>query len=250
MSAGQSATGLKRGASVSPNKEEAPKKAKVAASTQNNNMGKNDNGKSESVNIGATLELISKNIAEMRGEFSTRIDKLEAGLADKIRDVVQVEVGKVRDDLQGQIDKITSNLGAVQKQVDRTSDIKRNVVIFGIPASDNENVKNKVNAVIREGVKVNVEVDTAIRKPSKKDGKSSIIIATFKNLDDKEKVMENKKKLGKSVNHKNVSIDHERSVEELQYQANLRVLSEAVGKDKVVVKGRRVVPAKKKEGHT
>lgn len=236
---------MKMGASVSPNKEEAAKKVRVEPVSAQANMGKQDG-----VDIGGTLEKVLKNIAEMRQEFNGRIDKLEEGLAEKIRGVVQEEVGKVRTELQDQIDSIKRDLEGVQQEVNHAGNTTNNVVIFGIPETANENLVNKVNAVIREGVKEEVEVESANRKKGKENGKAGIVIATFKNRTDKDKVMANKKKLSKSKNHKNVGIDHERTPEELLYRANLRVLSDAVGKDKVVIKGRKVIPAAKQGKRT
>ena len=234
-------SGVKRGASVSPNKEEAGKKAKVEGASVNNNMG------DEAINN--TLQQVLKNIKDMRTEFNGRIDQLEEKITEKIKGVVKEEVGKVRDDLQKQIDSLQKNMENVQTQLQngdgRDQKQNCNVVMFGIPETANENIINKVNAVIREGVKQNVEVETAVRKASKKQGKPGVVIAKFKSAEDKRLVMEHKKVLSKSINHKNIGIDHERSADELLHQANMRVLTEAIGKNKVTLKGKRLVPAHK-----
>ena len=74
------------------------------------------------------------------------------------------------------------------------------------------------------------------------------MIAKFKRMEDKQNVMDNKNRLSKSANHRKVGIDHERSVDERLYQANLKVLFDAMGKDKVVLKGRRLLSAKEGKG--
>ena len=82
------------------------------------------------------------------------------------------KVGKVRDDLQKQIDSLQKNMENVQKQLQsgdgREQKQNCNVVMFGIHETARENIINKVNAVLREGVNQNVEVETAVRKASKK----------------------------------------------------------------------------------
>ena len=244
MSSGQGGR-LKRSASVSPNRSEASKK--VNANSDNNNMGEPSVNKS----IDAKLEVFLARMDGLSSEINGRIDKLEISLAEKITTVVQAEVGKVRQELQGQINILKQDIAGMKETVSNMGELpgddglSRNVVIFGIPESPSENIENKVNAVIREGVKVNVEVEKAERKKSRKEGQPGIVLAKLKNKEDKELVMKEKKKLAQSTNHKIVSIDHERSAEERRIQANMRVLSKVIGKDKLVLKGGRLIEAKK-----
>ena len=61
---------------------------------------------------------------------------------------------EINDELSGLNDKLNS-----LSVPDLTSDRSLNVVIRGLPETDNENLNNKVNAVLRDGLQIrNVQI--------------------------------------------------------------------------------------------
>ena len=149
----------------------------------------------------------------------------------------------MKDELDTRIDSLQSELERVKKQLSPKS-LTLNVVITGIKQTPNENIVDKVNSVIKDGVKESIAVVSAIRKESRKEGKDGVVIATFASNEDKQKVMSSKKKLAKSNQYKHVSIFHDRPYEQRVQNANMRALVDLVGKDKVAMKGDRIVRVK------
>ena len=63
---------------------------------------------------------------------------------------------------------------------------------------------NKVNSLIRDGLKEkDIKIVKAVRKESR-DNKPGVVIATLENLDQKIKILKNKKSLRKTNNFHNI----------------------------------------------
>ena len=71
-----------------------------------------------------------------------------------------------------------------------------------------------------------------------------VVIATFASNEDNQKVMSSKKKLAKCNQYKHVSFFHDRPYEQRVQHANIRALVDLVEKDKVAMKGDRIVKVK------
>ncbi len=161
-------------------------------------------------------QLIAKLSADMHmlfGSLTERMDKLESGLEQRIATKVSQlldkrvnsELGRVRKDVDTRLDSFKDNLRTevaaelddmstkLDKKLDtiatqnrasntaNTSDITLNVVIRDLPETQNENTKSKVNAMIRDGLRLSdVTCSTAVRKRSPNDGKPGLIIASFR----------------------------------------------------------------------
>ena len=74
-----------------------------------------------------------------------------------------------------------------------------------------------------------------------------MIIASFRSQEDKDKIMENKSKLSKSKKPylRAVSIFQDKPYEQRMMQANMKVIADTVGKDKIHMRGSRLFPGKK-----
>jgi hypothetical protein len=119
-----------------------------------------------------------------------------------------------------------------------------------VASAEDENVKNKVKAVITEGCKVkNVTIEKAVRKPNRGDA-PGVIIATLENVEQKVLVLKNKNKLKESTVHKNVYIQEDVPYEKRILSQNMRTLLKELGKDNVLmVKGNRIVKKKGKDNN-
>lgn len=204
-----------RSASSPPQiRQEAIKKVKPGEPDMK--MADDNKGDSDG-NIRETLIQILNRVNKMDNDFNCRFDRLEQNFAERIAGMVQEEVAKVRDEIKNDMVNMKAEVEAVKKRIETRKIIESgtcNVVMFGVPEIEGENIVEKVNRVIKEGVKEDVKVEKAVRRKSKKEGKPGIVIATFTSMNEKEMVMKNKSKLSRSTNHKSVSIDHERSGEE------------------------------------
>ena len=134
------------------------------------------------------------------------------------------------------IDKLNTRLDTLS--VTKSYELSLNIVVRNVPES--ENVNNKLNAVIKQGIKLQgIQVSHAVRKRGF-NGRSGVIIAKCKSSEDKEAIMNNKKVLKDSRNFKDISIYHDKPLVERQYEANVRLLVDMLAKDKLEVRGSRV----------
>ena len=70
-----------------------------------------------------------------------------------------------------------------------------------------ENTVNKVNLLLKEGLKLNIKVLSAERKESKFPQRPGLIIINCKNYDDKQLILKSKAKLSDSTNYEKVYIE-------------------------------------------
>ena len=91
-----------------------------------------------------------------------------------------------------------------------------------------------------------VSIETVDRKESMRNGVPGVIVATCSTLEDRNQVMKNKMKLKENRKYAKVYIDSDKPRKERQYQANLRLLVNALAKDTLIVKGDKV--CKRQEG--
>ena len=78
------------------------------------------------------------------------------------------------------LDDINVKLSSLQRP-ETVSNRSLNIAIRDLPESDGENINNKVNAVIKDGLHMrNVSVKSAVRKASINQTKPDVVIASFK----------------------------------------------------------------------
>ena len=148
---------------------------------------------------------------------------------------------EINDELSGLNDKLNS-----LSVPDFTSDRSLNVVIRGLPETDNENLNNKVNAVLRDGLQIrNVQIKSVERKTSNSSSKPGVVITSFKNKEDKRKVMTAKSNLKDSRQHR----DHDHSREQRLMTSNFKAVLDALNRnDKdLLLHGTRVVRKNQQE---
>ena len=197
-------------------------------------------------------QLINKLSIDMRNMFSnvtTRIDNLETSLERKITQKVNQivdkrinsEVGKVRKEMNSVVENIRSDfdsdiksvedkLTEISKKVESTDssqdkDLSCNVVIRNLPESVNENLKGKVSALMREGLKLNdVSICKVERKQSRSDHSSGIVIATCNSKQNVTDIMSAKQKLKNSRQYSNVFIHKDQTVQQRIERKNLKTI--------------------------
>lgn len=207
---------------------------------------------------------LTEEIKKVNSHFNKRIDKLESDmekrLSDKmaqildkrvnsemkrIRQVTEQRIDNVRGDLSSEIEELRARMDSVvvlQPGVghyDRTL----NVAIRRLPQSVNEDTAEKVNRLIKDQLHIrDVEVASAYRVEGGSDrNQPEIVIAKFRSVPDRQKVLKAKKKL-KLSSMKNVFIHPDQSKEERMISSNMRVLVDAINKGdrKLFMRGSRV----------
>ena len=225
------------------------------------------------VNADTSLEhLITKlsaDVREMFTDLSSRIDRLESGLEQKISSKVAqlfdkrviVELGRIKKDVSSQVEsfkesmkaEIAADIADINDKVSELSlntstgyeDVSHNIVIRSLPESGNERIDSKVNSLFRDGLKINnISVASAERKKSQDDThKPGLIIATLKSISDKKRIMSAKNKLKDHRQYSSVHINHDQSRSERIVADNFRTILSAIkqGDTNLSVRGFRVV---------
>ena len=209
-------------------------------------------------------QMISKLSADVHMMFtslSDRIDKLEAGLEQRISHKVaqlldkrvNAELGRIKKEVDSRLDsfkdEIIEDVEEKLNDIQVTStcehtDISLNVAIRNLRESVNENLNGKVDTLIKDALKVrDVKVLSTERKGSENKDNPGVVIAKFRSSEDKKKVMSAKNKLKDNRQYPNVFIHHDQSREERLMASNLRKLVNAVkGIDTdISVRGSRVI---------
>ena len=132
--------------------------------------------------------------------------------------------------LQKSYAEAAASTSAVVSDQSKCSVVIRNLKYEQNESTDNNITKNKVNCLIRDGLKLtNVKISTAERKQTR-DGRPGIIIATVATAEQKSAVMQRKKDLRKIKNYESVYLEDERSPSQRLNESNMRSLLKACGK--------------------
>jgi hypothetical protein len=94
-----------------------------------------------------------------------------------------------------------------------------------------------------------VQAVSAERKKSHRQGKHGIIVASFRKISDKRKEMEKKSQLKDSRNYKDISIEHSIPKNQRMLNSSLRNLVQAIGDNKLEIKGTIVKPKIVRDRH-
>ena len=216
-------------------------------------------------------QMISKLSADVHMMFtslSDRIDKLEAGLEQRISHKVaqlldkrvNAELGRIKKEVDTRLDSfkdeimedMDEKLSGIQitQSCDHT-DISLNVAIRNLRETVNENLNGKVDTLIKDALKVrDVKVIATERKGTENRNNPGVVIARFRSSEDKKKVMLAKNKLKDNRQYPNVFIHHDQSREERLMASNLRKLVNAVkgGDTDISVRGSRVIQGRSSSG--
>ena len=211
------------------------------------------------------INKLSTDVRSMFTDMSSRIDRLESGLEQRIsKKVAQLldkrvnaEVSRIKKDVDAQIesvkDEIAVDIAEIHEKLETINlerpssqpDISRNIVIRNLPQSSNERIDTKVNGLLRDGLKLgNITVGSAERKGTHESSdKPGVVVATLKSSEDKKKVMTNKNKLKNSRQYSGVYINHDQSRDERLFADNFRAILSAVknGDTNLTLRGARVI---------
>lgn len=213
------------------------------------------------VHVSATpsvQQLFAKLSADMNMMFMSvneRLDKIDSGLekriATKVSQIldkrVNSEMNKIRTDFESRLvefkeslrAEVTADLDDLRDEVksresttqstNNESDISLNIVIRNLPESHSENTKNKVNSLLRDGLRLfDISVEDAERKRSYTDGKPGVIIAKMKNKHEKTRVMKEKSRLKDSRQFTKVFIQHDLHPSQRSVSSNFRRIVHAM----------------------
>ena len=155
-----------------------------------------------------SMDGLRHDIEKLSNMLSRRLDDLEESLTDIIKLTLVEHIDKVKDELNGKINGLLDRMENLKDDANLVSndDCSCNYVVYGL--SENENVKAKVNALVKDGLTLDVEVKSAVRKPKYHENQCGVIVVKCHNSVDKSKVMKAKLSLYTSARYKRIRITH------------------------------------------
>jgi len=217
---------------------------------------------------------LEANINKQFNAINDRMDNLESRLEKKITQKVtqtldkrvSSEMSKIKKSVDEHMNNVKADIAAefradfedVSNKLDQISErttganncvnLALNIVIRNLPEHNNENTMDKVNKLIKDGLKVaDVECYQALRK-GHNTNTHRVIVASFRSSEDKRKVMVDKKNLKNSDMYKTVYIHHDQSVTERVMSENFRTVLQALKQHGLVMRGQHVVQQDRREG--
>ena len=161
------------------------------------------------------------------------------------------EIEKIKTTFSEDIDKLTARITVIENRPVPTfanqasiASVERNIVLRGVSESPNENVKDKVHSIITDGCKLNnIVIEKAERKTTKSNNKPGVIVATLENIEQKNRVLEHKKRLHAQDNaHRHVFIHEDIDYQQRVNGYNMRTFIKAMNlENDLTVVGNKVV---------
>ena len=157
------------------------------------------------------------------------------------------ELGDEMDELNRRMKNLEEKVGSNRKEDEGCSQsdkLKRGIIVKQLEEMENENINDRVNSLIYNGLKLdNIKVESATRKPTKSDTKPDIIGAVCKSMKDKESIMQRKRDLKRSRRYENLYIEHHTLPDQRRLNNNLRTIVNTIGSDRLWLKGSRELQA-------
>ena len=169
--------------------------------------------------VNKKVENLEKSLEKKITENVTKyFDKRVSSESKRIRHEINERFDTLRSDVANDIEDMNDKIAEINANMDtrdESTNLRLNIAIRDLPFNENENVVNKVNSLISDGVKIpDVKVVSAFRKESHDSIKPGIIIAKLKNETDKKKVILAKKNLKSHAQYRKVFIHDDQSREE------------------------------------
>ena len=205
--------------------------------------------------MGRRMESLENNLEKkLTDKMNKAIDRRINTETNKFKKEIDKNVSDLRKEFDNEIEDITEKVNRVTNQIEQLDgvsvarpekeDIKLNIVVRKLPETSRENLNNKVNSLIKDGLKLrDIEVKSVERKKSYHEGKPGLVIAQMQSLGDKKKILASKSSLKHSRVYKDVYIHSDQTKEERMMSANLRSLVSAykAGDSNIRVMGSRIV---------
>ena len=174
----------------------------------------------------SVLKVVHDELVSVKDEFNRRIDGLSNKLEQKLTKTLENKIeSQVNEKLKQSANKLKSDLG-IQEMKSDISDMKktyadtvkskggvncdlviRSCAVDPKEADDPNVTLHKVNAIIRDGIKLNdIKITKAVRKVSR-NNKPGVIIATVESAEQKDTILANKKKLRPIERFRNIYIE-------------------------------------------
>ena len=201
-----------------------------------------------SVTLNSLMTAIQDINRNIERKFSEMENNLEKKLSDSMLKACEAKIGQVKKEFRAEITKITDRLVTVENRDNsnqcngHSEPCKLNFIVRNMAERSGENVKNRVNGMIKDGLRISdVSVVSAERKQSR-NRKPGVIVATCRAERDVEKVLKNKRDLKNSRQYEQVYVEPDVPLQQRIQNSNLRNIVSVIGEDKLEMRGTRVFP--------
>ena len=201
-------------------------------------------------NIDDKVKVLKNNIDKEMEKIKSSNDKIVKSVK-KVEETalptLKEELGDEMDELNRRMKNLEEKVGSNRKEEEGCSQsdkLKRCIIVKQLEERENENINDRVNSLIYNGLKLdNIKVESATRKPTKSDTKPGIMVAVCKSMKDKDSIMQRKRDLKRSRRYENVYIEHHMPPEQRRLNSNLRTIVNTIGNDRLWRRGSRVLQA-------
>ena len=193
--------------------------------------------------MAVTNETLQQEIRQISVNIGHRIDAMENGLAEKIRNAVSELIADVKAELDAKLHALEARVMALEDRpaTQATDDRSLNFVIYDMAESDDENVVEKVNNLVASQLSLpNVTISEAERKTKPEGKDAGVIVVKCSDVNDRKKIMEAKSKLNASEHFRHIRIYPDKPRWQRQHEANVRLLVKSLGTHKLFIRGNRV----------
>lgn len=193
-------------------------------------------------------------------KFNQQIDKRVNSESKKLKKDIESQLANLRTDMCDDIAEVNAKLNSLSENFQSNpttgqpgsdgqfQNIEKNIIIRNLPYTSDEDLRGKVNNLIRDGLNmVGVDIDHVERKESRVESTPGVVVVTIGSKIDKQNILKAKAKLNKSHRFKRVFIHPDLPKRERQLAANFRKVVNAVQNNdvKLFVKGSRVLTSRR-----
>ncbi|CAC5379160.1 unnamed protein product [Mytilus coruscus] len=185
-------------------------------------MNKSSNNTSDINDLNALMSSLSESVNLFYNQLSIRIDRLENNITQKIEKIIdrkietaickersnikkdmnkmekkmESNISKCRTDLKQDVQSVKKGLSDFKKTYAEAArqtpmlmsreDHQNNVIIRNLTESKNENLLNKLDGLLKDGLKLKeISVKSPDRKKSSNDSRPGVIIVSFESSEEK-----------------------------------------------------------------
>ena len=225
--------------------------------------GSSDGAGSEEPPVSDLMDQFKAFTSSFDAKFDSLRDSFRVEITNAVQNAIKQEMDAVRQEFHAELEKMRDQIVQIsqkQQAIEQNQQsyaeatAKQNIVIKNLPETEGERTVDRVKVLLTDGLGLNdsevEKVVTAERKgdPKMKRSHPRVVVATLKDNEVKNKVMKCKSKLKDKDQFKKIYIEIDRPVRERQMENSMRTIINTVAKDKLQMRGGKVIPKQTESG--
>lgn len=198
------------------------------------------------VSLSSIMKALQDINKTMDKKFHDMENNLEKRLSDSMMKACEAKIGQVKKELRTEISKITERVVTIEKwdstQGNGHGDpCKLNFIVRNMQERTGENVKNRVNGMIKDGLKIQSIIVVSAERKISRNRKPGVILATCSTAEAVDKVLKSKKSLKDCRQYNQVYIERDIPLQQRIQDSNIRNIASVIGEDKLEIRGSRII---------